>query len=89
MIEDFFCMGTETKIIKGILWSHGVNIDENIYVFPIASTNLLDQDKVLMSDNKIYPLYKLGIDFDYRIFTHDSCPVCNEIDCLHRKKFKI
>jgi hypothetical protein len=89
VIEDFFCMGTETKVIKGILWSHGVNVDENIYIFPVASTVLLDLDNVSMSDNKIFPLYKLESEFNYKVFTHDSCPVCNDINYAHRDVFKI
>lgn len=89
VIEDFFCMGTEVKVIKGILWSHGVNIEENLYVFPVASTNLLDLDNISMSENKIFPLYKLESEFNYKVFTHNSCPVCNDINCMHREMFKI
>lgn len=89
VIEDFFCMGTETKVIKGILWSHGVNVDENIYIFPVASTDLLDLDNISMAENKIFPLYKLESEFNYKVFTHNSCPVCNDITCAHRDMFKI
>lgn len=89
IVEDFHCMGTEIKVIKGILWSHGVNLDEKIYTFPIASTNIYDDDNIGLAQNKIFPLYKLEKDFDYKIFTQTTCPVCNDIKCEHRKSFSI
>jgi hypothetical protein len=89
IIEDFFCMGTEMKIIKGILWSRGVNIYENVYMFPVASTRLFDNDNMPMKDLKIYPLYKIESDLNYKIFTYNSCPICNDIHCQHRDLFNI
>jgi hypothetical protein len=87
IIEDFFCMGTEMKVIKGILWSKGVNIYENVYMFPVASTRLYDNDKTPMTQQKIYPLYKIDNDLNYKIFTYNTCPVCNDIHCYHRELF--
>ena len=87
IIEDFFCMGTEMKVIKGILWSKGVNIYENVYMFPVASTRLFDNDNTPMTEQKIYPLYKIDNDLNYKIFTYNTCPVCNDIQCHHRKLF--
>lgn len=89
IVEDFHCMGTEVKITKGILWSHGVNVDENVYTFPIASTKTFDKDFVGgFSAHKIFPLYKLDKKFNYKMFTHNSCPACNDIKCDHRNHFK-
>lgn len=77
IIEDFLCMGTEAKLVKGILWSRGVNIDQNVYVFPVASTKLLDNDGASMKKLKIFPLYKLDVDIEYKISTYNTCPICN------------
>lgn len=87
IMEDFHCMGTELKVLKGILWSRGIDIDNLIYSFPISSTKIYDD--LGFHENKIYPLYKLSDSFDYYIFTLTTCPYCNEIPtCYHRKKFK-
>ena len=88
IVEDFFCMGTEMKVIKGVLWSKGVNVYENVYMFPVASTRLFDNDNTPMKEQKIYPLYKIDSDLNYKIFTYNSCPICNDIHCQHRELFK-
>lgn len=88
IIEDFYCMGTEIKIIKGILWSHGVNVVDNVYSFPIASTLVIDVDSSSYTKEKVHPLLKIDEEFNYNIFTHYSCPVCNELKCDHRKLFR-
>lgn len=89
IIEDFHCMGTEIKVIKGILWSHGVNYQDAVYTFPIASTRIYDNDcPGGTTAHNIFPLYKLDKEFNYKMFTHNTCPVCNEIhDCEHRRLF--
>lgn len=88
IVEDFHCMGTEVKIVKGILWSHGVNVEENVYTFPIACTKIYDKDyEGGYKKQKIYPMYKLGEQFNYKMFTHNSCPVCNKLKCDHRELF--
>jgi hypothetical protein len=89
IIEDFHCMGTEIKVIKGILWSHGVNYQDDVYSFPVASTRIYDNDYPggAIGQN-IYPLYKLEKELNYKMFTNNTCPVCNEISgCEHRKLF--
>lgn len=89
IVEDFFCMGTETKVVKGILWSKGVDVEENVVSFPIAATTVYSDSKY--KDEKIYPLYKLEKEEEYFLFTNNCCPVCNEDfckKCYHREKFK-
>lgn len=90
IIEDFYCMGSEIKIVKGILWSHGINVDEDVAAFPIASTQIYGNDYRTtkgFTEQKIYPLYKLDEDLGYIMFTQNCCPVCNDIICQHRKLF--
>jgi len=89
IIEDFHCMGTEIKVVKGILWSHGVNVEEDVYTFPIASTKTYDKDyNGGYMAHKIFPLYKLDKKFNYKMFTNNSCPACNDLQCDHRGLFK-
>ena len=88
MIEDFCCMGTEIKTVKSILWSRGVNVDQDFYIFPIVSTNLYGN----MTNNqfkaqRIYPLYILEKSENYLMFTTNCCPYCNGIKCEHSQKF--
>lgn len=88
IIEDFHCMGTEVKTVKGILWSRGVNVDENVYSFPISATSIMDkEDHGGFEKQKIFPLYELAEEINYRIFSKSSCPYCNNIVCEHRKLF--
>lgn len=88
MIEDFCCMGTEIKTVKSILWSRGVNVDQDFYVFPLVSTNLYGvTTKEQFKAQRIYPLYILEKTEDYLMFTNNCCPVCNRIKCDHIKKF--
>lgn len=90
VIEDFHCMGTEIKLVKGILWSHGVNVEENVYSFPIACTKIYDKDvEGGFKKQKIYPLYKLDETLNYKMFTYNSCPVCNKLTCNHRDLFDL
>ena len=91
IIEDFYCMGTEIKMVKSVLWSRGVDIDNTkhpIYAFPIVSSNLYGEktDKEFQK-KKIYPLHILDKYEKYLMFTSSCCPVCNEIDCNHRREF--
>lgn len=89
IVEDFFCMGTEIKVVKGILWSKGVDVEENVASFPIAATTVYSDNEY--KKEKIYSLSKLEKGDEYFIFTNNCCPVCNEDcckDCYHRKKFK-
>ena len=88
IMEDFHCMGTEIKVLKGILWSKKIDVYNHVYSFPISSTRIYDD--LGFYENKIFPLHKINDDLDYYIFTLTSCPLCNDIkDCYHRNKFKI
>lgn len=90
MIEDFCCMGTEIKTVKTILWSRGVNVEQDFYVFPIVSTNLYGKNtNNQFKAQKIYPLYILEKSENYLMFTDNCCPYCNEIICEHSKKFNL
>jgi hypothetical protein len=90
IIEDFHCMGTEIKIVKGILWSKGVNVDEDVYTFPIAASDIYEEGDIKgYSKRKIYPLFRIDDDINYLMFTKNCCPVCNGLDCDHSKFFNI
>jgi hypothetical protein len=88
ILEDFHCMGTEIKVLKGVLWSLKIDIENHVYSFPVSSTKIYDE--VGFNENKIFPLNKIGKEFDYHIFTLTTCPICNDIPmCYHRTKFNI
>lgn len=90
IIEDFFCMGTEIKTVRSVLWSRGVDVDQYCYAFPIVSTSLHGnetQDK--LRSLRVYPLHILDGSENYLMFTNNCCPVCNELDCKHKDAFKI
>ncbi len=90
MIEDFCCMGTEIKTVKTVLWSRGVNVEQDFYVFPIVSTNLYGKNtNNQFKAQKIYPLYILEKSDNYLMFTDNCCPYCNGIICEHSKKFNL
>lgn len=90
IIEDFCCMGTEIKTVKSVLWSRGVDADQDIFVFPIVSTNLYgDKTNSQFKTQRIYPLYILEKSENYLMFTSNCCPVCNELTCQHSEIFKI
>lgn len=88
IVEDFCCMGTEIKTVKSVLWSRGVDVDQDCYVFPIVSTNLYgEKTEEKFKTQKIYPLYILEKTDDYLMFTSNCCPVCNRMKCEHMEKF--
>lgn len=88
IIEDFCCMGTEIKTVKSVLWSRGVDVDQDCYVFPVVSTNLYgNRTKDNFESHRISPLHILEESEKYLMFTYNCCPVCNEIDCQHGKEF--
>lgn len=90
IIEDFCCMGTEIKTVKSVLWSRGVDVEQDCYVFPIVSTNLYgEKTNEVFKTQRIHPLYILGKSDDYLMFTSNCCPVCNGIGCEHSKKFHL
>ena len=89
IIEDFCCMGTEIKTVKSVLWSRGVDVDQNCYAFPMVSTNLYgNKTKDKFRSHKIYPLHILDESENYLMFTNNCCPVCNELFCKHKDAFK-
>lgn len=89
MIEDFCCMGTEIKTVKSILWSRGVDVDQDFYVFPIVSTNLYgNETKDKFKSQRIYPLHILEESEKYLMFTNNCCPACNKLRCKHSENFK-
>ena len=92
VIEDFFCMGTEKKVIEGILWSKGVDIRYNVKFFPIISSDIYSDHRINVMN--IFPLYILDKEFQYKIFTNNSCPICNQNEiekytgkCYHKSLF--
>ncbi len=88
IIEDFFCMGTEIKTVKSVLWSRGVDVDQYCYAFPMVSTNLYGKKtKNEFGSHKIYPLHILEESENYLMFTNNCCPVCNELNCKHKDAF--
>ena len=90
IIEDFCCMGTEIKTVKSVLWSRGVDVEQDSYVFPVVSTNLYgEKTNERFNAQKIYPLYILEKTEDYYMFTNNCCPICNGIDCEHSRKFNL
>ncbi len=90
IIEDFCCMGTEIKTVKSVLWSRGVDAEQDCYVFPIVSTNLYGEEtNEKFKAQRIYPLYILEKSVNYLMFTHNCCPVCNELNCQHSKTFNL
>lgn len=90
IIEDFCCMGTEIKTVKSVLWSRGVDVEQDCYVFPIVSSNLYgEKTNEVFKTQRIYPLYVLEKSDDYLMFTSNCCPVCNGIGCEHSKKFHL
>lgn len=90
IIEDFCCMGTEIKTVKSVLWSRGVDVEQDCYVFPIVSTNLYgEKTNEVFKTQRIHPLYILEKSDDYLMFTNNCCPVCNGIGCEHSKKFHL
>ena len=90
IIEDFCCMGTEIKTVKSVLWSRGVDVEQDCYVFPIVSTNLYGEEtNEKFKAQRIYPLYILEKSVNYLMFTHNCCPVCNELNCQHSKTFNL
>lgn len=90
IIEDFFCMGTEIKTVKSVLWSRGVDVDQYCYAFPIVSTSLHgNKTKEKLRSQRVYPLHILDESENYLMFTNNCCPVCNELNCKHKDAFKI
>lgn len=90
IIEDFCCMGTEIKTVKSVLWSRGVDVEQDSYVFPVVSTNLYgEMTNERFNAQRIYPLYILEKTEDYYMFTNNCCPICNGIDCEHSRKFNL
>ena len=91
IIEDFYCMGTEIKIVKSILWSRGVDVDNEhypIHVFPIVSSNLYGNNtNEQFQKRKIHPLHVMDNSEKYFMFTSNCCPICNGLKCEHRKEF--
>ena len=92
VVEDFFCMGTEKKVVEGILWSKGVNIRYNVKYFPIISSDICSNHRI--NKMNIFPLYILDKEFQYKIFTNNSCPICNQDEiekytdnCYHKSLF--
>ena len=90
IIEDFCCMGTEVKTVKSVLWSRGVDVEQDCYVFPVVSTNLYGEEtNEKFKAQRIYPLYILEKSVNYLMFTHNCCPVCNELNCQHSRIFNL
>jgi hypothetical protein len=90
IIEDFCCMGTEIKTVKSILWSRGVDVEQDCYVFPIVSTNLYGEEtSEVFKAQRIYPLYILEKSVNYLMFTQNCCPICNELNCQHSEIFNL
>ena len=85
IIEDFCCMGTEIKTVKSVLWSRGVDVEQDCFVFPMVSSNLYGKETYnKLKLQKIYPLYILEND-DYLMYTINSCPVCNKVEHVQVK----
>ena len=90
IIEDFCCMGTEIKTVKTVLWSRGIDVEQDCNVFPVVSTNLYgEMTNERFNAQRIYPLYILEKTEDYYMFTNNCCPICNGIDCEHSRKFNL
>lgn len=88
IIEDFCCMGTEIKTVKSVLWSRGVDVEQDCYAFPIVSSNLYgEKTNEVFKTQRIHPLYILEKTDDYLMFTSNCCPVCNKMKCEHMEKF--
>ena len=76
--------------MKRVLWSRGVDVEQDSYVFPVVSTNLYgEMTNERFNAQRIYPLYILGKTEDYYMFTNNCCPICNGIDCEHSRKFNL
>ena len=90
IIEDFCCMGTEIKTVKSVLWSRGVDVEQDCNVFPVVSTNLYgEMTNERFKAQRIYPLYILEKTEDYFMFTNNCCPICNGIECVHSRQFNL